>query len=225
MTCTKARALRQGLSKIWDLPDEKDTPYTGTDWVLILLDRLSKDDRDKMMFIWWRAWHHRNNIIFDKGDASITNSIRFLQNYRNTLQDIASGGIIMDRKGKKMMQQGKTTDKQSIAKTSDATQAWCKPNIGWYKCNVDASFTTGVKCGAWGAIIRDHLGHSVSSAWGYIPACESAAMGEALACLEGLKLYLSEPSADLIIESDCSSILKAFEDGSEDRSIIGQIAT
>jgi hypothetical protein len=81
MTCTKARALRQGLSKIWDLPDEKDTPYTGTDWVLILLDRLSKDDRDKMMFIWWRAWHHRNNIIFDKGDASITNSIRFLQNY------------------------------------------------------------------------------------------------------------------------------------------------
>jgi hypothetical protein len=57
------------------------------------------------------------------------------------------------------------------------------------------------------------------------PACESADMGEALACLEGLKLYLSEPSADLIIESDCSSILKAFEDGSEDRSIIGQIAT
>ena len=52
------------------------------------------------MFIWWRAWDHRNNIIFDKGNAFVDNPIRFLQNYHATLQDIANGGEILNRKGK-----------------------------------------------------------------------------------------------------------------------------
>ena len=52
------------------------------------------------MFIWWRAWHHWNDIIFDKGDASVDNSIRFLQNYRASLQNIVHGGETHNRKGK-----------------------------------------------------------------------------------------------------------------------------
>jgi hypothetical protein len=79
MSCTKARTLRQGLVDVWNLPHEIELSYNRNDWVLILLDKLDKDKRDKMMFIWWRSWHHQNNIIFDKGDASIDNSILNLQ--------------------------------------------------------------------------------------------------------------------------------------------------
>jgi hypothetical protein len=100
MKCTKALALRQGLADVWELPPETKLTYTGHDWVLVLLDSLNHDLRSKMMFIWWRAWHHRNNIIFDKGDASVENSIRFLQNYLYTLQGLASGMCKVDRKGK-----------------------------------------------------------------------------------------------------------------------------
>ena len=55
MTCTKAKALRQGLSDIWNLQNESDLVFTGHEWVLVLLDKLNQEMRDKMMFIWWRA--------------------------------------------------------------------------------------------------------------------------------------------------------------------------
>jgi hypothetical protein len=100
MRCGKAMALRQGLANIWNLPNEKELSLTGNDWVLVLFDKLDKEMREKMMFIWWRAWHHRNNIIFYKGNASIENSIRYLQNYLATLQGIANGGVLVNRKGK-----------------------------------------------------------------------------------------------------------------------------
>jgi hypothetical protein len=35
--------------------------------------------------------HHRNNMVFSNGKASIKNSISFLQNYLVTLQNIAKG--------------------------------------------------------------------------------------------------------------------------------------
>jgi hypothetical protein len=49
-------------------------------------------------------------------------------------------------------------------------------------------------------------------------------MGEVIACLEGLKLYLVEPNANLVIETDRASILDVFKDDSIDRSTISQIA-
>jgi hypothetical protein len=56
--------------------------------------------RDKLMFIWWRAWHHRNNIIFSEGKVSFKNSISFLQNFLATSQNLKKGDIVVDRKGK-----------------------------------------------------------------------------------------------------------------------------
>jgi hypothetical protein len=69
------------------------------------LDKLNKDKREKMVFIWWRSWQHQNNIIFDKGDVYVDNSIRYLQNYLATLQDIANGDGNVDRKGKRITMQ------------------------------------------------------------------------------------------------------------------------
>jgi hypothetical protein len=52
MNCTKAKALRQGLAEIWELPHESELVFTGNEWVLVLLDKLPKEMRDKLMFIW-----------------------------------------------------------------------------------------------------------------------------------------------------------------------------
>jgi hypothetical protein len=91
MVCTKALALRQGLKKVWNLPPKSVLAQSGNDWVLVLLDRLDHEMRCKMMFLWWRAWHHRNNNIFDDGLASVQNSISFLQNYLTTTQSLNAG--------------------------------------------------------------------------------------------------------------------------------------
>jgi hypothetical protein len=198
MQCSKARALRQGLADAWNLPDESILAYTGTDWVLVLLDRLNKDMRCKIMLIWWRAWHHRNYIIFDKGNASVDNSISFLQNYLDTLQGVASGRDTVDRKGKTPVYQEVVQKKQATQGEDGDKNKWVKPQEGWMKCNVDASFI--------------------------IAQCRSASMAEGTACLQGLELALCYSSSNLIIETDFAAPLEAFKDNSPDRSDLCSIA-
>jgi hypothetical protein len=75
--------------------------YTCKDWVLVLLDSLNEDMKAKVMFLWWRAWHHQNDCIFGKGDGSISHSPIFAKNYHDSMQLIKNGGAEVDRKGKK----------------------------------------------------------------------------------------------------------------------------
>jgi hypothetical protein len=130
MQCTKASALRQGLAVIWNLPPENKLTYTGQDWVLVLLDSLNQEMRSKLMFIWWRAWHHRTNIIFDKGDASVDNSIRFLQNYLDTLQGLSSERYTVDRKGKAPALQTNVQKNQNDKVKKKHENQWKKPQEG-----------------------------------------------------------------------------------------------
>lgn len=37
------------------------------------------------MFLWWRSWHLRNDIVFSKGDASVSASAQFLFSYADAL--------------------------------------------------------------------------------------------------------------------------------------------
>jgi hypothetical protein len=71
MNCTRARDLRKGLADLWNLPHDKELAFTGRDWVLVFLDKLNQDTRDKLMFVRWKAWHDRNNIIFGDDKVSV----------------------------------------------------------------------------------------------------------------------------------------------------------
>ncbi|XP_071683392.1 uncharacterized protein [Lolium perenne] len=99
MVCTKAIALRQGLEKSWNLPPESKLIHTGPDWVLVLLDSLTHDQRS-----------------------------------------IAAGHIVADRKGKGTISQGNVHRQGPILKENNENNTWMKPEEGWIKCNVDASF-------------------------------------------------------------------------------------
>jgi hypothetical protein len=48
----------------------------------------------------------------------------------------------------------------------------------------------------------------VFSAWDVIPHCISAEMGEAIACLESLKVTAKLTTENLVFETDCSSLYK-----------------
>ncbi|KAK1626176.1 hypothetical protein QYE76_000491 [Lolium multiflorum] len=56
------------------------------------------------------------------------------------------------------------------------------------------------------------------SAWDVITHCQSAAMGEAIACIEGLRLGIANCTSNLIIETDCASVVESFREDSSDRS-------
>jgi hypothetical protein len=81
VSCTKARALRHYMREIWALPPEEKFKYTGEDWVLILLNQCTDDMKAKLLFLWWRAWHMRNNSIFGDGKCSVEQSANYIQSY------------------------------------------------------------------------------------------------------------------------------------------------
>ena len=99
-------------------------------------------------------------------------------------------------------------------------QTWTKPEVNWLKCNVDASYSADTGQGAWGAVLRDNNGKVICSAWDHIQQCNSAEEGEAISCIEGLKMSLARSSTNMIIETDYARVLEAFKHDSTDRSKI-----
>jgi hypothetical protein len=52
-----------------------------------MITNAAPEMRVKMMFLFWRAWHHRNNIVHGEGKASVSVSIPFLQNNLSSFKD------------------------------------------------------------------------------------------------------------------------------------------
>jgi hypothetical protein len=165
MECTAARALRMEMRKIWALPSDYTMRYTRKEWVLVLLDSLNEDMKTKVMFMWWRAWHHRNDYIFGKGEASFSHSANFLKNYYESMQLIRNGNEEVDRKGKKDLGNIDPVQEKDFSIRE-------KPSEGWIKVNVDASFLPDRMSGSWGDVVRDHEDNVLSSAWDIIKHCQ-----------------------------------------------------
>ena len=79
--CTFASSLRHALRWSWSLPDDPAFMYTRPDWILALLNSVNKDMKVKLMLLFWRIWHHRNDIVFGNGTCPISFSVDFLGNY------------------------------------------------------------------------------------------------------------------------------------------------
>ena len=102
MSCPKAIALHLALRMVWNLPAEVLFKNTVPYWFLILLDQLSPATREQTIFMLWRAWHLRNDLIFAKGKESISASMIFVQNYLASIsscQTKAQGVISKKRQG------------------------------------------------------------------------------------------------------------------------------
>ena len=69
---------------MWNIPDEELFRFTGPDWLFILLDQLRSPVREQVLFMFWRAWRLRNDLIFGKGKESVTASVIFVENYWKT---------------------------------------------------------------------------------------------------------------------------------------------
>jgi len=58
--CVQARNLRLAMREHWPLPIETLFARTGPDWLLLLLDKCTKEQGDLTMLILWRAWTCHN---------------------------------------------------------------------------------------------------------------------------------------------------------------------
>lgn len=85
--------------------------YTGHDWVLNILANYEENTRSQLLFIWWRAWHLRNNSIFGDGKDKISTSACFLKITLILQCRVKMEMLFCDKKGKGKV--GKQIPKES----------------------------------------------------------------------------------------------------------------
>jgi hypothetical protein len=105
--CSQTSALRREMRKHWVLPEESMFMFSGPDWLLHLLGAVGHDERNYTLLVLSRAWHHRNDIMHGKEQATIWGSVEFLTSYAlplNIAGQAHSEGI--SEKGKEKIHEG-----------------------------------------------------------------------------------------------------------------------
>jgi ribonuclease HI len=210
--CTFARALREELRTSWHLPSESMFSFDGKEWLLVLLQNLDSEMRAKVIFLLWRVWHHRNNVVHGDGKASISASVPYLVNYLHSFS--SNPDLLVDVKGKKPI----SLDGPHVPADPDSAHVWVAPRPGVVKANVDTSWDARSGKAGFGLIIRDHLGQAVISEWRPQFGCISAEEAEVHAVLAGLKRLISLGRWPAILETDCLRIVQTLACIDMDRS-------
>ena len=206
INCTKAKALRNQLRKIWKIPAEDMFRKTGPDWLILMLANTPKDCHAQIILMLWRDWHLRNDIIHEKGKATISDSVAFLQNYLETLY-IKDNIPLCDKKGKRPMFVETRFHSKSDAGcdgggSNDIKHVWIPPEKGTLKINVDASFLQESGIASTGIIIRNHTGEVILATGHMVERCTNAEEAEAYACLDGLRLATEWAQQPFTLETD-----------------------
>ncbi|RLM84340.1 hypothetical protein C2845_PM04G09020 [Panicum miliaceum] len=87
---------------------------------------------------------------------------------------------------------------------------WKPPGEGWAKVNVDGAYDATTGEGGVGVVIRDNSGSVLLTAWKFIQRGQDAEEVEALACAEGLLLAKEWCPPRAVLETDCSTMVKAL---------------
>ena len=206
MNCTKARALREKIREPWALPKEPVLAEPNPDWLLNALSQCSGHMLEKLLLVLWRSWHLREDIVHNKGEAKISDSVLFLKNYWQTLNSEATAES--DIKGKKLLHV--TEMRSSPERIIQPKCHWSRPQGACIKLNIDASFVS-VLGSAWaGAVTRDSTGSVVFSVGCHVQECDDAEEAEASALVIGLKCLRNVYKGQVYVESDCVAVVNAM---------------
>lgn len=211
--CTTARALRDAMRRVWTLPSESDFRATGKEWFLQLLSRSLEDMRARILFLLWRAWHHRNNIVHGDGKASIAASVTFLQNYLEMLHIAPHAKLDVKGKAPLFAEEGLLANP-----ASRSVSAWLPPPSGGLKANVDAGWDALTGHAGVGVVLRKSDGGVLLSACRHVVGCASAEEAEVIACIEGFRQLAHYPHWNPILESDCARVVSVLSTQAVDRS-------
>jgi ribonuclease HI len=200
------------MRQFWDLPSEEAFLFRGTDWLLVLLSNSSQSARSRIIFLLWRVWHHRNNVVHGDGRASVSASVSFIRNYLDSFTSAC--GTVSDPKGKSPVCYAPVYSSEGLS----VVNRWTAPAIGSLKANVDAAWDAASRRAGIGVVIRDHTGYTLLSEWKHLPWCSSAEEAEVLACIAGLHHLIGISCESTILGSDCLRTIEVMNNNLFDRS-------
>lgn len=194
--CTKSRALRSAMKEVWKLPSEDKYMYTGENCLQTLLDTVNDEDRAKLLLLFWRSWHLREDCIRNGGKETIGSSKQFLLKLEEELRTAVD---LVEGTGRKDILVTGSFDESPGVRPLDK---WLPPDMGIAKINTDAAFLAESGESAAGAVGRDHRGRFLISICSKLLRCQSAEEAEARATLAGLQAMSEHFNGQIILEMD-----------------------
>ncbi|XP_010687191.1 uncharacterized protein LOC104901327 [Beta vulgaris subsp. vulgaris] len=151
--------------------------------------RLEEKVRIKGAFLLWSMWGERNNKVF---------------NDKTTPHQ-----VLLSRVARYVDEQGKYAQTIYMRKPSEpagSSKRWCVPPDGLYKINVDVSLAVEGWIGL-GVIARNHEGGVLFTTTRRVRAHWTPEIAEAKAIEWGVRLGRRFGLQDIILESDCQSVI------------------
>ncbi|XP_040364504.1 uncharacterized protein LOC121050032 [Rosa chinensis] len=169
------------------------------DWILGVIEKLSKQQVGVFFMQLWAIWTERNKLAWNGGEFNpmhaVTWPLKLLHDYQSCHPLKAH-----NKRGK-----------GNVAK-------WEFPPRGRLKVNVDGAFMSDTGSGGVGVIVRDDYGH-FKAAWSrFWPHLCSAFHSEVEACRAGLLLAIHQGWKQIELESDLSLLLAALNNPVDDNN-------
>ncbi|CAJ2629979.1 unnamed protein product [Trifolium pratense] len=144
----------------------------------------------------WCIWNNRNNWVWN--------------GLKDTAKSIAMRAVHMTQEWQAVndVQQQQT---RIISAPVHALQRWQQPRIGWWKCNVDASFFNTSGHTGWSWCIRDSNDNFVAAGTNINKYHLSILEGEAMAILEAIREASTRGWSNIIFESDSKIVVDAIQ--------------
>jgi hypothetical protein len=174
-------------------------------WLFDFLQRCSKLEATVLAVTFWHLWDTRN-ILREEGVQ--VNPINVAMKIKAYIELIIS--------------QLPSLETDHRRGTSRAV-SWSPPPEGFLMINVDAALFSSSNCMGAGVVIRNHVGDFAGACGDYIHNVSSPELAEALA-IRSVVIFASEEGMDnLIIASDCLSVVQSLNAKGMDRSAYGPV--
>jgi ribonuclease HI len=107
-----------------------------------------------------------------------------------------------------------------MSNANKITKLWTKPNAGWIKVNVDASFLEDTNCAWVGFVARNDLGQVIIAGARQIKKCLSAEEAETRACVVGLQAIARVTQNPVFLGLDNASVVATIKNSSQYRGAL-----
>lgn len=173
-------------------------------WVFDFLARSSPRQCTALTTVMWHLWENRN---------SIRNGDPMRHPHSVALQAMAYIDMI----------ELHLFHPLAVRATTELAPRWSPPPVGSMYINVDAALFSSSRQMGVGVVIRNHLGECVAACSELIPNVVVPELAEAFAIRRALSLAGEEGYANLIVASDCLSLVQRLTASTLDRSAVGVV--
>ncbi|XP_074314656.1 uncharacterized protein LOC141649887 [Silene latifolia] len=190
---------------VWDALD-LDLPSSSgyarvRDWVEVAMREMEVEEQTEFMTGCWAIWERRNKAIFEDGEWRADLVVRRV---RDLICEMENSGDLGEGRARGVV---------------EAVGGWKRPMGEVMKVNIDAAVRAGVGVG-FGAVCRDERGEVAWCAVEQGMVEMDPTEAEAAAILYGLKEARRRNISKVILEGDCSTVIRDLQKQRKGRSSI-----